>query len=102
MNLQWLWGLSVALAVLSVSNLEALAQGVAPARRPPGVLLYAGHGALKPPADYTKLQSFYETLGLLVDTATSWPDNLSSYRLIILLVPKETFSSDQCAHSRGG
>jgi hypothetical protein len=94
-NRRWFWGLSVALAVLSVSNLEALAQGVAPARRPPGVLLYAGHGALKPPADYTKLQSFYETLGLLVDTATSWPDNLSSYRLIILLVPKETFSSDQ-------
>jgi len=92
---KWFWVLSVGLVFLSVSNMEALAQNRAPQRRPPKVLLYAGHGALKPTTDYTKLQNFYETLGLLVDTANSWPDSLDSYGVIILLVPKETFSSDQ-------
>ncbi len=99
-HLRWFWVLSIGLAFLSASNMEALAQNRALQRRPPKVLLYAGHGALKPTADYTKLQNFYETLGLIVDTATSWPDSLDSYGVIILLVPKETFSPDQASTLR--
>lgn len=64
--------------------------------QPKGVLFYCGNGALICSEGVSKIKTYYSALGAspVVET-TSFPFDLSKYRLIYVLAPTQLFNSDQ-------